>query len=157
MVMKPLTTRAACAALAAALASCATTPRDRSADFARALVGQWEYEHDDPECPGHSSEAYRANGTYTATSSNCHLESDSFHFHYGWYVAREHLCIVNIEEQHSDLVKRPRFYRDRFLALSRNGFVEDRCHEKFQSVSARTITLTDRNGRTTTMKRRRWL
>ncbi len=146
------------AVLCPMLSSCASTPRDRSPDFARALVGQWEYDHNDPECPGHSSEAYRANGTYTSTSSNCDLQSDGFgRFRYGWYVAREHICMVDIEEQESGRVKRPRLYRAQFLSLVKEGFVEDRCFEKIVGMTPRTITLQKPDGRVVTMKRSRWL
>jgi hypothetical protein len=155
--MKFLHAFASSTALCTALCACASTPRDRSADFARALVGQWEYDHDDPECPGHSYEAYRSNGTYTVTSDGCDLTSDGFGiFRYGWYVAREHLCSVHVEEQYSDTVKRPRLYREKFLAMAKEGFVEARCFEKIVGITPRTITLQKPDGRTVTMKRSAW-
>jgi hypothetical protein len=144
--------------LALALAACQSAPRDRSEYFARMLVGQWEYESGPPDCRGFTSEAYRADGTFTHTSSDCDIVSDGFgRYRYGWYVAREHLCLVHIEAQQSDQVKRPAFYRARFLEMVAEGFVADRCHGKIQKVTPRTITLQEPTGEVVVMQRSRWL
>jgi hypothetical protein len=145
---------------AGALSACAHAPPDQSQAIARALVGQWEHQTGDAECPGTSSEAYRANGTYTATSTSCDLTSDGFGiFRYGWYVARQHVCYVGVEEQYKDEVKRPKLYREMYLAAVKEGFVEDRCVLRVLRVTTNAIEMvaTGADSKPFTMRRKRWL
>jgi hypothetical protein len=142
--------------LFAALAGCASASRDRSNDIARLLVGKWTYDDSDPDCRSIAYQEYSANGTYSETSENCGLVSDGFgHFHFGWYVAENHVCFVNVEEEFSDQVKRPAFYRERFQEMVKSGFVAERCPWFVESVTPRTMTVQVRgeSPRTVTLKR----
>jgi hypothetical protein len=66
---------------------------------------------------------------------------DGFDLHYGWYVARNHVCFVHVEEEFSDEVKRPAFYRERFQEMVESGFVAERCPWFVESVTPRTMTI----------------
>lgn len=146
-------------ALAVSLAACATTPRDDSAYLTRILVGSWVEEDDDPECPSTALYKFRDDGKYTVTHESCDLISDGFgRFHFGWYIAKNHLCLVDVEEEFADEVKRPGLYRERFREQLRRGFVEEHCSTRIEDVTARTVRLVPRSpdARPTLMRRQRW-
>jgi len=145
-------------AAAAALAGCATTPRDDSDAMARALVGKWVYERNDDGCASTTYEEYRADGRLTSTIDSCDIISDGFGiFIYGWYIADEHLCLVEIEEQFKDEVKRPKYYREKYLEAVKRGYSDTSCHWRVDKVTARTITMVPRDpDKPFTMRRRGW-
>ena len=141
-------------------AACAPVPRDESAAIARVLVGRWQYEYGDPDCRGFAQDGFRSNGTFTTTSSDCNLIDDGFgNYHYGWYVAREHLCYVEVAEEMEDKSrgreKRRALYRARFLAMVKEGFVEDRCGQRVIEARTSRVVLETRSGERITMKRDR--
>ena len=147
------------AAAGAALAGCTTTPRDDSDAMARALVGEWVYERNDDGCASTTLEEYRADGRYTSTVESCDIVSDGFGiFDYGWYIANEHLCFVEIEEQYKDTVKRPKYYREKYLDAVKRGYTDDHCFWRVGKITARTITMIPRDPerKPFTMRRESW-
>src|SRR5688572_10477550 len=105
-------TRKIGAALAICAAGCQSAPPYDNQAIARTLVGQWTYEQNEDGCRHTYLEAYRVDGTLTATAESCDITSDGFgNFRYGWYVAKGHICFVDIREQYEDNVKRPNYYR----------------------------------------------
>jgi len=152
--------RALLSLLALCVAGCQNSPADQNASIARTLVGQWVSERGDAECRHTALEAFRADGTMTSTDERCDFISDGFgNFDYGWYVAEGHLCLVDIPEQFSDRVKRPAYYRERFLELVKRGFVEDACFYRVDGWTRNEIRIVPRDPelRPFTMKRKRWL
>ena len=144
---------------AALLAGCTATPRDDSDAVRRALVGKWVYERNDDGCESTTYTVYRADGRLTSTVESCDWVSDGFgNFDYGWYVANEHLCFVEIEEQFKDKVKRPKYYREKYLEVVKRGYSDDNCYWRVAKITARTITVVPRDPelKPFTMKRGSW-
>ena len=133
------------AALLALLSSsaCQTTLPDDSDAIARALVGLWQYDYGEEDCPGNAIMGFRADGKVTSTSGDCQLDSDGFgEYTYGWYVADGAICTFEIEEEFADRAagrSRPKLYRRLYLAKVKEGFVGERCDWKVLKFSRREI------------------
>jgi hypothetical protein len=147
------------APLALTLSACSTAPRDDSAYLTRLLVGSWIAEDDDPDCPGRALYKFRSDGKYTVTHESCDIVSDGFGiFRYGWYISKNHLCFVHLDESASAQVQRPRHFRARYLDRVRLGFVEEQCQWRVEQVTARAVRLVPPQSelRPSLLQRARW-
>lgn len=143
-------------------AGCVSTPRDNSRQMEQIIVGQWEWEVGPEHCASLVNMAFKRNGTYTRTTESCSFADDGFGiFHYGWYVANEHLCFVSISEQFENGNPGDSVYKTLFAKRKQEGYSIENCHWKMQRATRSRVTITvkhDEGSATTfTMIRRRWL
>lgn len=144
------------------IASCTSVPRDNSRQLGATIVGQWEWKEGPENCMNFVNMAFRSDGTYTRTSESCNFADDGFaNFYYGWYVADEHICFVQIDEQFEEENPRTNFYKKLFLEQKKNGFVKETCTWKIEDAKKDriviTIKFTEDEIVRFTMVRKRWL
>jgi hypothetical protein len=122
--------------------SCSVQPVDHSRAHAWRLLGAWEWEKGPAECREDGYIEFRPNGTYTLTSSSCHLEDDGFgHFHYGWYIAEQYICFVYDEREYEDEKQEESGSRKYFLEREKEGFQADRCPWRILSFSRNSFQI----------------
>jgi hypothetical protein len=144
------------------LIGCASTPYDNSRSIFRKIVGQWEWEEGPNDCKNLVNMAFRSNGTYTQTSESCDFADDGFgNFYYGWYVANNHICFAEVEEQFDDEKRRLDLYKNRYKTVLAEGYVKDRCPWKIERIEKNKIFIVEQldSGETNSffMVRQRWL